>query len=245
MAMRLFSWAIPVFVWTAWIVFTAIIRRLSTRPDDPRAGFALLFLKLAARLIHRLKIEGKEHIPRSKQPGPLLIVANHTAGVDPLLIQAAMPAEVRWIMAADMRRLSLDRLWKWARVIFVDRHNGSGVGLKDAARELKAGGVVGIFPEGALERPPRSIGTFHPGVGLLIRRSRARVLPVAVDGTPIAETARESLLRFSYSRLRFMPIVDYAKSGLSASEIAQDLQRRFIDCTGWPRSEEAKTDSID
>ena len=68
---------------------------------------------------------------------------------------------------------------------------------------------------------------------MLVKRTGARVLPVVIDGTPDAPTAWDSLWTSSNARVRVMSPIDYAESGLGNAEIAQDLERRFIEWTGW------------
>ena len=99
---------------------------------------------------------------------------------------------------------------------------------------LNEGGVLGIFPEGGIERPARQLRTFAPGVGLLVSRGKARVLPVVIDGTPETPTAWGSLFRPSQARVRFFPVIDYPALNMSASEIVKDLQTRYLAWTGWP-----------
>jgi len=190
--------------------------------------------------VHALRVRGREHAPTERHPGPLLVVANHTAGIDPVVIQADLPFFIRWMMAADMRAPVLEWFWTWWQIIFVDRANADGQAVREAVRELKSGGVIGIFPEGALERPPRQVLKFQDGVGLIIRRSKARVLPVVVDGTPQYNPAWASLWHRSQTVVRFYPVIDYADSGMSAREIADDLRARYLQWTGWPANDAAE-----
>lgn len=230
-------------MWPAWLILGfgvavivgALSRALLNNPrGDVEAGVAWQAMRWYARLVHHLRVEGFERIPRDRNPGPLIIVSNHTAGVDPILIQAVCPFEIRWIMAADMRAPAGEALWQWARVIFVDRDSSEVAGAREAVRHVKAGGVLGIFPEGGLERPPRTILPFMAGVGLIIKRTGAPVLPVIVDGTPIADAAWTSLVRTSRARLRIMEPIHYGQTDMSPQEIADDLRRRFAEWTGWP-----------
>ena len=54
--------------------------------------------------------------------------------------------------------------------------------VRIAIAQLKLGGCELIFPEGGRTRDG-VLGPFHRGVLVLIRRSKAAVVPVAVDGT--------------------------------------------------------------
>jgi 1-acyl-sn-glycerol-3-phosphate acyltransferase len=220
----------------AWVVH--VVRAWSTRGgDDIGTGTAILLFWLYSRVVHRVRFEGLEHVPRGKAPPPdgMLIVANHTAGIDPLLIQAACRFEVRWMMAEDMRTPELDIFWRFARIIFVDRRMGDRRAASEAMHHLRHGGVLGVFPEGRIERPSRAILPFMAGVGVFAKRTHAPVLPVFIEGTPFARTAWGSLWRTSRSRVVFLPVVRYGKEcKLSAREVSEDLRARIAEVSGWP-----------
>jgi 1-acyl-sn-glycerol-3-phosphate acyltransferase len=163
----LWGWVIAVAV--VLLAWAAACRRLLDNPrQDVEAGLILNAVGLFVRVVHRLRVEGRENVPAGRQPGPLLVVANHTAGVDPLLVQAACPFEIRWMMASDMRLVVGEPLWRWARVIFTASDPGQVAAAREAMRHLQSGGVLGIFPEGGLERPARRILPFRPVIGMLI-----------------------------------------------------------------------------
>lgn len=228
--------------WLLSIAFAAAVLPLlagyfaARRLDDPTdAATGLLYLlgRMYAKIVHRLSIE-TEPGALSDLGGPLIIVCNHTAGVDPILVSSGCPRRVSWIMAEDMRLPKLDWFWNWQRVIFVNRSKEGRKGLRQAREVLANDGCIGIFPEGRLERPHGRLLPFNPGVGMLIKRTNARVLPVIVDGTPEAENAWKSIWTRSNARVRYMRPVSYQQSSLSAAEIAADLQHRFAGWTGWP-----------
>ncbi len=217
----------------AWLCWAWISRGLLDNPRrDPIYGILMAFIRLYARAWHCLEVEGRENVPKSS--APLLVVANHTAGIDPILMQAVIPFEIRWMMAKDMMEPSLDPLWKWADVIPVDRTGKDTSSAKDAIAHLRAGHVIGVFPEGRLERPERHLLPFLPGLGVMIKRTRASVLPIVIEGTPQTETAWASVLFRSESRVRVFPVIDYSATEFKANEIVDDLRRRFVEWTGWP-----------
>jgi 1-acyl-sn-glycerol-3-phosphate acyltransferase len=230
-------------MWPTWVIlgflamlaFAAVCRGLLINPrGDVETGLAWHAMRLYSRLRHHLRIEGRQWIPRGSPAGPLIVVANHTGGVDPVLIQCAVVPEIRWLMSGEMRVRAVDWLWEWSGVIFVDSEGGDVTCAREAIRHVKSGGILGIFPEGGIERPPETILPFLPGVGFIIRRTGAPVLPVVVDGTAKGDTAWTSLVRSSRARVRFMEPIRYGAAKMSPQEIADDLRRRFAEWTGWP-----------
>lgn len=246
-----------------WLFWAALANVLARNPRaEPLTGLVLIFMRLYARWFHRLRVSGREHIPRSMHPGSLIVLCNHTAGVDPVLVQAAVPFEIKWMMGRDMMPARLQGLWEFTGVIPVNRGGGGDTTAARMAmryleddeadgRErsgIRGGGVIGIFPEGGIERPPRTILPFQPGVGLLIKRSGAPVLQAIIDGTPQSPTAWGSLFQRSTRAvtIRFLPIRDYRAPDLkklSAAEIAEDLRNRLIHETGWPTTTERSAET--
>lgn len=235
--------AVPIILfalsaWTALVALIAWMVATRFRGGDVAAGAAVRTFQVYARLVHRLRVEGLEHVPARSPEGmgerPLVVVANHTAGVDPILIQAALPFEVRWVMARDMRVERLGWLWDFGRVIFVDRQSGEATGVREALRHLRARMTLGVFPEGSIERPPRMLLPFQAGISMLAGKSGALVLPVIVEGTPQVDPAWASITRRSRSSVRFLPVVDPAKEGIAPDALAEHLRGVFARATRWP-----------
>lgn len=241
--------------WVLMLVGIAILKHHTLR-QVPEEGYRtalaaaglIWIIRTYALFWHRLEAHGMDSIPdlgqRSDASGrplgggrPTIIIANHTAGIDPLLIQASIDFEPRWMMAADMRARMLEPLWQYARIVFVDRTKRDASSLREALRHLKAGGCLGVFIEGHIAKPPRHLLPFKEGAGLLIRKSGAMVIPVVVEGTPEADSAWGSIFQRSHSKVRFLEPVDYAKgelADLGPTDITADLRRRFKRATGWP-----------
>ncbi len=230
-------WAISIAaLWCGWAVLTHLAQ--SGPREDVLTDVVTRVTHVYVRIVHNLHVEGLENLPASNTPGKLVVVANHTAGVDPLLIQAVCPFFVRWMMAKDMQLPLFGIFWNWADVITVDRSQREVGGTREAIRHLADGGVVGIFPEGMLERPPRELMPFIPGIGVIVNRSKAPVLPVIIEGTPQVDPAWSSLWRSSRSTIRFMPVIQYDQLGLRSSAIADDLRKRYAGWTQWPMNDD-------
>jgi 1-acyl-sn-glycerol-3-phosphate acyltransferase len=210
---------------TCWLLFALACRRLLRNPRATLdAGLFLLLASLYVRLVHRRRVLGREHVPAR---GPLLVVSNHTAGIDPILIQSCVHFEVRWMMALDMQVPLLEPFWRWTGVIGVKR-DASGApsdatGVREALAHLKHAGVLGIFPEGGIERPPGRLRPFLTGVGLIAGRAGVPVLPVIIRGTPHTKTAWGSFLRPSRSVVEFLPVVRFPARS-DPARVTRDLE---------------------
>ncbi len=209
--------------------------------NDPITGLFCLIVSWYLRLIHHPRYRGLNHVPTptirdGKIPGGMIIVANHTAGIDPLLIQAACRFQIRWMMSREMMVPALDWLWRRQRIIPVDFDSGDSVALKEAIRHVKSGGVLGIFPEGGIEDPACVLRPFLPGAGLIVARCRVPVLLAWIHGTPQAKTAFHALVRSSRSKVDFLGVLNYDRSS-DAREIVEDLRQRIADASGWPKSD--------
>jgi 1-acyl-sn-glycerol-3-phosphate acyltransferase len=228
----------------AWLAFAWLAGWVWSAPNahhDLPGRAAYRFGQLYSKLLHRVRASGLGHIPSDAGTGwtgagrPLVVIANHTAGCDPLVIQSVLPFEARWIMAEEMRVPLLEPIWRTFRIITLDRRSRDAAGMREALAHLRAGGVLGIFPEGHLERPARHLLPFAPGVGLLIRRGNARVLPIVVDGTPQKLAAWDSLLTPSRTTVRVLPVIEPERwAGMSPEDIALALHAMYEKATGWP-----------
>lgn len=212
--------------WSAWAWMSRLI--LHNPVGDPVSGMAYRFVRGYTTIVHRLRVNGRENIPRGRAPGSLLVVCNHTAGIDPLLVQAACPFYVQWMMARDMMWSGLADIWDYFDLIFVDRDKPDTAALREAVRSIKSGKVVGIFPEGKIERPQGRMLPFQAGVGAIVSLSGVRVLPILIRGTPSATTAWASLWQTSRSELVVGEIMHFER-GVPPQVVVSRLETWFLD----------------
>ncbi|MFO0832441.1 MAG: lysophospholipid acyltransferase family protein [Phycisphaerales bacterium] len=209
---------LPLGAGALWLLWACCAHALLQGPrPDPVTGLAWWAARLYAAWFHRCRYEGLEHVPRGRHPGPLVLVVNHTAGVDPVLVQAACPFFVRWMMGRDMRTRYLRDIWVWIDIIDVDRKGRDTTSARAAVKVLRAGGVIGIFPEGRIERPRGELLPFHPGVGMIVQAGNAQVLPVFIRGTPDTRTAWGSLAVRGNAVVRFGPAMHPPRADAQAT----------------------------
>lgn len=121
---------------------------------------------------------GLEHLPPS---GPAILMFNHLAFVDPLVIICLLPRNVVPLAKEELFSNPFLALVPWIyRVIPVRRGEADRRALSMALQVLQAGEVVLLAPEGT--RSPRLLPG-KEGVAYLAARTGSPVVPVAVEGT--------------------------------------------------------------
>jgi len=133
--------------------------------------------------IYRLEKSGLENIPET---GPAVLVCNHVSLVDGLVISAACPRPVRFVMNQQIFNIPvLNFIFRTGRAIPIAPANENPEMLKRAydeiAKALEEGGLVGIFPEGKITQD----GALHPfrgGVKRIVERTPVPVVPLALRG---------------------------------------------------------------
>ena len=128
----------------------------------------------------RLRVEGERHIPRS---GAVILAANHRSLVDPVIIGVATGRELWYLAKAELFAIpALEKLIRKLHAMPVDRRRGDRSALLAWTKILQSGNPVLIFPEGTRNKGP---GFLRPkaGVGMLVYRTQAPVVPVYISGT--------------------------------------------------------------
>lgn len=140
-------------------------------------------VRLVAAVWYRVRVTGPASIP---EHGGAILVANHVSFVDWLVLAAACPRPVRFVIdEVYLAKPVIGWLLRAAKVIPVavsGRDPGSvRRALDRIAVELEDGQLVAVFPEGGLSRDG-GLRAFKPGVVRLVRRVPAPVIPVALVG---------------------------------------------------------------
>lgn len=203
---------------------------------EPVLGWLRLVSIPYLGLFQRLTVDGRRFVPAQVGKDGLIVVSNHVAGLDPVAIQSAMRHPIRWLMSAEMMVPGLAWMWRRLRIIPVCFDSRDASALKTAIAHVAEGGVLGIFPEGAIERPPRHLRPFSGGLRLILSRSKAPVLVAVIDPGQPAETAYAALFKPTHAKLRFVALIEPGPDGhgRDAAERILELMKRE---TGWPMND--------
>jgi 1-acyl-sn-glycerol-3-phosphate acyltransferase len=137
---------------------------------------------VASRLVYRFKVRGDEHIPTE---GPAIIACNHVSFVDAVLLMAASPRPIRFVMDHRIFRIPvLGWMFRLAKAIPVAPQKEDpaayAAAFEAADQVLADGDLLGIFPEGAITRDGE-LQPFKGGIMKILERRPVPVVPVALQ----------------------------------------------------------------
>ena len=146
--------------------------------------FLMRFLAwLLIHTIYRVRKEGLDNVP---EEGGCIIVANHVSYVDAIVIAACVRRPIRFIMDSRIFRVPvLNWLFRTMQAIPVASAREDPAlkeaAFAEAAKALRAGEIVGIFPEGMLTSDGE-MARFRPGIERMVRETPVPVVPMALRG---------------------------------------------------------------
>jgi 1-acyl-sn-glycerol-3-phosphate acyltransferase len=152
---------------------------------------------LLTRCIYRFKIHGDEHLPTS---GGAVLICNHVSFIDPMLMMAASPRPIYFLMDHRIFKMRvLGWFFRLAKAIPIapraDDPAAYEAAFESAAKVLRNGDLLAIFPEGGITRDGE-VQPFKGGVMKILENA-------ARDGisVPVIPMALTNLWGSFFSRI--------------------------------------------
>lgn len=161
--------------------------------------------------------------------GPALIVCDHTSMGDPLVLLATAGRPIRFLMAQEIYAKSHVRwVFQEFRCIPVQRGRRDIRAIRAMLESLAAQEVLGIFPEGGLDRNRLHEG--HPGIGYLAIKSGAPVIPASIvwDGPYSVTSMLKTLLVPSKARIRYGKSLQFQQEVRPSKESLQSCTKEIM-----------------
>ena len=145
--------------------------------------FLLRFLSwILANINYRFKTRGDEQIP---EHGAAILICNHVSFVDALLIMAASPRPIRFMMDHKIFKTPvMGAIFRLAQTIPVAAHKEDAEiyaqAFAEADKTLADGNLLCIFPEGAITRDGE-LQPFKAGIMKILAARPVPVIPMALQ----------------------------------------------------------------
>lgn len=138
---------------------------------------------LLVHSVYRLEKRGLENIP---EEGPAVLVCNHVSFVDALVILAASPRPIRFVMDHRIFRTPIvSFVFRTGKAIPIASAKENEALLNEAyekiAQALEQGELVAIFPEGRIT-DTGELYPFKAGIRRIVDRTPVPVIPLALKG---------------------------------------------------------------
>ena len=140
--------------------------------------------------VYRVRLHQADRIPAT---GPVVVVANHQHLMDGAVLFGCLPRRVSFLVKAEAVKGPLGWLLTNVGQYSLIRDKPDREPMLQALAQLKAGGAIGIFPEGT--RGAGNVESVFAGAGWLAARAGAPVVPVAIRGTARPADARRRRFR--------------------------------------------------
>jgi 1-acyl-sn-glycerol-3-phosphate acyltransferase len=199
--------------------------------------FLMRFLAwLLIHTIHRVRTVNAELIPKR---GAAMLVCNHVSYVDAIVIMAASPRPIRFVMDHRIFKLPLlSWLFRTAKAIPIAPAKEDPWLMEkayvDIAQALHEGDLVCIFPEGKLTRDGE-INEFKGGIMKILERTPVPVLPMALRGLwgSLLTRGKGNPFQRSFKRGLFSRLELVVDAPLAAQEVTPEgLQQRVSELRG-------------
>lgn len=131
------------------------------------------------KAIYKPTIIGKRRIP---QTGRIILAGNHTNYFDCILVGCATERCVHYLAKDELMRGPLKIIFKNMGIIPVNRRTKDKAALETAVQYLNDEKLIGIFPEGTINRTEDVIMPFKFGAVKMARDTRTPIIPFVITG---------------------------------------------------------------
>lgn len=180
-------------------------------------------LKLYFIVVYRVKVEGKDNLPKNKKE-PLIICGNHRTYADPPLIVATTNRDLRFLAKEELSKNKfLAFLGKIFDPIYVKRDTKDVAALKTTLKTLKNGESIALFPEGTRNGMQKG-EKVKDGAAFFAVRTGAKVIPVGISGGE--KPFKKMYIKYG------QPLDFSSRNKEELDEITDEIMEKIIELSG-------------
>jgi len=185
-----------------------------------------------SHFVYRFKVTGDDNIPTE---GAAILACNHVSFVDAVLLLAASPRPIRFIMDHRIFKVPvLGWLFKLAKAIPIAPRNEDPAAYEAAfaaaAQVLKEGDLLAIFPEGGITRDG-SLQEFKGGIMKILEQQPVPVIPMALTnlwGSYFSRIEKGGAMVRPFRRGWFNRVGLNVGAPMAASEVQPEVLRERV-----------------
>ena len=182
--------------------------------------------KALAKTFFHYRVVGAENMI---EEGPCIIAANNCSYLDPPLVGVACQRAIHYLARKSLLDIPiLGPILPQLNVIPVEQKNADRSALMGAIRVVRNGGAVLIFPEGS-RSPDGKLQPAQPGIGMIVAKTGAPVVPVRVSGSFQAFPRGTAIPRFVPVKVTIGAPVLFEESGTEDRAFYQKASNRIMD----------------
>ena len=189
-------------------VFVYLLKRQGSYTPGERILYAPVYV--LARVLWRVEIHwgpsweerGNHEMLRDRIEGGAVLIANHRSSVDPFFVQLAAGDRVHWMVAGEyFKHFLFGPLLRSYQAIPTNRGGFDNASTKRAIRLASQGGMVGMFPEGRINRTAAPMLSIRPGAAMVAARAGVPLVPIWIIGAPSGNQVYSALFRAAHVRV--------------------------------------------
>ena len=133
------------------------------------------------KFLYRPKIIGKEYIPKD---GGVVLAGNHTKWMDCVMVMASCKRSVHFLAKSEIFKNPIcNFIFTNSGLIPVHRERKDPDALRTAKEYLKIGAVIGIFPEGKVNKENRNaVLPLKMGAIKMAHDTNCPIVPFTING---------------------------------------------------------------
>lgn len=160
------------------------------------------------KLLFRPKIIGSENIPKTER---VVLAGNHTKFLDCLLLISSTKRTIHFLAKDELIKGPKKIIFKNMGIIPVNRKIHDKNALTEAIKVLNQDKVIGIFPEGTINRTKDIIMPFKIGAVKMSKETNSVLIPFTIKG--------------KYRLLRKSVIIEFYKPYKVENDLTQENEK--------------------
>lgn len=179
-------------------------------------------IKVLFNFFYRPTYIGRENIPSN---GSFVLAGNHTSYLDPLLLMSSYKRTIHFLAKDSLIKGVKGLIFKHMGIIPVNRKIHDKDALSEAKRALSNNQVIGIFPEGTINRTKDVTLPFKIGAVKMAKDTDSLLVPFTI--TNKYKLFRKSVTIEFYKPYKVVDNLDIENNKLR-SFIGSELKRKKV-----------------